>query len=255
MDPAAPAAAAKAARAALAQMARPAGDFDARRYFRGAVDLSFYNVGTTQMRALAKSIYHANRDHWTMDDALRFAEPLVRDRYLEAKSVGIEVVALYRREFTPRLLATFKRWLCDGYSTNWATTDAISGYLIGPLVVAHPPLARRVAGWSRDRNMWVRRASAVGLIPVVRTGRGLDLAYDIARTLRVDREDLIHKAVGWMLREAGKANVRRLERYLREHGPSTPRTTIRYAIERFPKSKQQTLLRITRSQNAASHSP
>jgi 3-methyladenine DNA glycosylase AlkD len=63
--------------------------------------------------------------------------------------------------------------------------------------------------------------------------------------LHADREDLIQKAVGWMLREAGKRNAVRLERYLRSEGPAIPRTTIRYAIERFPATKRRQLLKAT----------
>ena len=228
-----PGRAATDARRSLKRLARPAGKFDASRYFRATDDLRFYNVGTARMRALAKSVYRANRDRWSIDDALRFAEPLVRDPYLDVKSVGIEVVALFRRELRPPLLPIFKRWLRDGYSSNWATTDAICGYLIGPLLVCHPSAASRVAAWAGDPNMWVRRASAVSLIPSVRKGMALDLAYAVARRLHSDPEDLIQKAVGWMLREAGKTDPKRLERYLRRNGPSIPRTTLRYAIERF----------------------
>ena len=65
--------------------------------------------------------------------------------------------------------------------------------------------------------------------------------------LHDDDEDLIQKAVGWMLREAGKADQPRLERYLRANGPSIPRTTLRYAIERFPDGKRRALLAATRA--------
>jgi 3-methyladenine DNA glycosylase AlkD len=229
----------------LARMARPAGEFDAQRYFRGDHGLRFYNVGTKPMRAFARSIYAANRDRWSIDEAMRLADTLVADPYLETKSVGIEVVARYRRSFSPRLLPKWKRWLADNHSANWATTDAICGLLIGPLIVAYPWLAPRVGGWARDRNMWVRRAAAVSLIPSVRKGAALGVAYAVARALQVDREDLIHKAVGWLLREAGKTDARRLERYLRQHGHSMARTTVRYAIERMPEAKRRTLLRIT----------
>jgi 3-methyladenine DNA glycosylase AlkD len=228
-------------------MARPSGAFDASRYFRGEHDLGFLNVGTTRMRTLARSIHAAHRAGWSLDDAMRFADVMMTDRHLEVKSVGIEVVARYRRDFTPRALAGWKRWLVDNQSANWATTDAISGALIGPLLVAHPQLARQMRGWSRHRNMWVRRASAVSLIPSMRAGLALDLAYDVARRLHADKEDLIQKAVGWMLREAGKADERRLERYLRANGSKIPRTTVRYAIERFSPARRATLMRVTRT--------
>lgn len=227
-------------------MARPSGSFDAGRYFRGAGDLGFYNVGTGPMRALAKDIYRANRERWSVGDGLAFADIMIKDRYLEAKGVGIEVMACYRRDFTPRLLSAWKRWLARNYSSNWATTDSICGSLIGPLLVSYPKLLNKMRGWSRDRNMWVRRASAVALIPSVRRGVALNLGYAIARTLHRDKEDLVQKAVGWMLREAGKADPARLERYLRGNGRSIPRTTLRYAIERFSATKRRELLRVTK---------
>jgi len=110
----------------------------------------------------------------------------------------------------------------------------------------HSALSPRLRSWSKDRNMWVRRASIVGLIPLIRKGNGLDIAYEIAGTLHKDKEDLIQKAVGWTLREAGKIDLQRLEKYLRAEGPNIPRTTVRYAIERFPAAKRRQLLKATR---------
>jgi 3-methyladenine DNA glycosylase AlkD len=241
-----PAQAARDAKRELARLARPSGDFDASRYFRDAGRLGFYNVGTDRVRDMAKTIVRVHRDVWTVEDALRFADRLVRDRFLEVKGVGLEVVACYRRDFTPRLLTVWKGWLARDTAANWATTDAICGLLIGPLLVAHPELAAKVGSWSRDGNLWVRRASIVGLIPLARRGLALDTLYGVARRLHADREDLIQKAVGWALREAGKADVRRLERYLRDNGPEIPRTTVRYAIERFAPAKRRALLAVTR---------
>ena len=226
----------------LAHLSRSVGTFDARRYFRGADDLRFYNVGSTAVRDMAKAIYRAHQDTWTIADAMTLADELVEDAYLDTKGVGIELVRLFRRQFTPRLLPWWKRWLARNYSSNWATTDAICGYLIGPLVLAHPSLVPRVASWSRDRNMWVRRASAVSLIASARKGLALDAAYGVAKRLHGDGEDLIQKAVGWMLREAGKTDPIRLERYLRTNVGVIPRTTFRYAIERFDEPKRRDLI-------------
>lgn len=181
-----------------------------------------------------------------MEDAMRLADALMADRFLEAKGVAVELVARYRRVFAPRWLPRWKRWLAQDLAANWATTDAICGLLVGRLVLDHPALATTVAGWSRARNMWVRRASAVALIPSVRRGLALDLAYDVAARLHGDREDLIQKAVGWLLREAGKTDPARLERYLRARGSAIPRTTLRYAIERFAEPRRQRLLAATR---------
>jgi 3-methyladenine DNA glycosylase AlkD len=238
------AAAAREARRALRRLARPAGDFDASRYFRGEHDLGFYNTGTKPMRALARAICLAQREHWTVDDAMAFADALIPDRYLEVKGVGIEVLARYHKEFPARLLATCKEWLASDHSTNWATTDSMCGALIGPLLVKYPELVPRMRSWSTHRNMWVRRASIVGLLKPMRLGRTIDLVYEIAERLHPDPHDLIHKAVGWALREAGKIDPRRLERYLRANVGVIPRTTFRYAIERFAVSKRRRLLAV-----------
>ena len=238
--------AAARARRAVSALARPVGEFDASRYFRGSGELGFYNVGTIAVRHLAREIFRDHRGDWAVGDAVAFADDLIRDRYLEVKSVGIEVLSLYRRQFSPAQLAVWKRWLARNDSANWASTDAICGCLIGPLIVAHPSLAPRVAAWSNHRNLWVRRAPAVALIPPVRRGLALDLAYTVARALQGDREDLIQKAVGWMLREAGKRDGIRLERYLRQQGSATPRTTVRYAIERLPPRQRAAVLKATR---------
>jgi 3-methyladenine DNA glycosylase AlkD len=226
--------------------ARP---FDARRYFRGDHRLRFYNVGTMPMRRLARSIYAANRGAWTVDDAMALADDLIVDPYLETKSVGIELVGRFRRSFSPKLLRRWKRWLAGNHSANWATTDGICGALVGPLLVDHPECAVTMKTWSQSRNLWVRRASIVGLIPLVRTRQGLDLAYETAGVLHRDRADLIQKAVGWTLREAGKVDANRLERYLRAGAATIPRTTVRYAIERFPDTKRRDLLEATRGRS------
>jgi len=230
----------------LKTLARSAGTFDARRYFRGPVDLEFYNTGTKPMRLLARDIYQQHRSEWTVTDAVEFADALMRDRHLETKGVAIEVLARFRRQFTPRLLSVCRRWLATGLSSNWATTDALCGYVIGPLLVQHPESAAQLRGWAAHRSPWVRRASVVALIPLVRSGAALDLLYDNAAALHGDREDLIQKAVGWALREAGKTDPRRLEAYLRANGPSIPRTTMRYAIERFAEPKRRALLMATK---------
>ena len=228
----------------LKRLSRSAGTFDAQRYFRGSDDLRFYNVGAEAVRDMAKAIYRAHEDTWTVADAMRLADGLIEDAYLDTKAVGVELVRLFRRQFTPALLPRWKRWLARNHSTNWATTDSICGYLIGPLVLAHPVLVPRVADWSRDRNMWVRRASAVSLIPSARKGLALDAAYAVARRLQADPEDLIQKAVGWMLREAGKTDHARLERYLTANVRLIPRTTFRYAIERFSDADRRKLLKL-----------
>ena len=238
------AAAAASAKRELRKLSRPSGDFDASRYFRGERNFAFLNTGTKPMRTLSRAICVAQREHWTVDDAIAFADALMPDRYLEVKNAGLEVLARYRRDFPPRLLAKCKQWLARDYSANWATTDTMCGIVIGPLLLKHPELVPQLRAWATHRNMWVRRASIVGLLKPMKAGRTVDQVYATAKELHSDPNDLIHKAVGWALREAGKRDAARLERYLRANVGVIPRTTFRYAIERFAPAKRKQLLAV-----------
>ena len=245
-------AAATRAKRELQAQAGPAGASDASRYFRTTEALGFLNIRTPVVRDLGKSIARAHRDLWNVKDAVRFADLLIRDRHLEVKGVGIEALACFRREFNPGILPTVKGWLARNHSANWATTDSICGSIISPILLAHPALATRVASWTAHPNMWVRRAAAVSLVRPAAHGLALDLAYGVADALRSDPEDLIQKAAGWLLREAGRTDRPRLERYLRSNGPSIPRTTVRYAIEHFPEGPRRALLAVTRAPGSKS---
>jgi 3-methyladenine DNA glycosylase AlkD len=240
-------AAATRARRELQAQATSPGGFDPARYFRTSEALGFLNVRTPVVRALGRTTAREHRDDWSATDALAFADLLIRDRHLEVKGVGIETLACFRRQFAPSMLQTWKRWLAENHSANWATTDTLCGSLISPLLLAHPDLVARVTRWTAHRNLWVRRASAVSLVRLAARGLALDDVYGVATALGGDSEDLIQKAVGWLLREAGKSDPARLERYLRANGPAIPRTTLRYAIERFPADRRRDLLMATRS--------
>ena len=242
------AAAAQAARAQLQSLATPPGAFDPSRYFRSDQPLPFLNVRAPVVRALARRVATEHREDWAIDEALGFADALVHDARFEVKGLGIELLARFGRQVAPAHLRVFKRWLAGGHASNWATTDSICGYLITPLLTRHPDLVPEVASWAGHGTLWVRRAAAVSLVKTASRGLSLDTAYAVVTTLQADPHDLIHKAVGWLLREAGKTDRPRLERYLLAQGARVPRTTLRYAIEHFPASDRQRLLAATRAE-------
>jgi 3-methyladenine DNA glycosylase AlkD len=117
------------------------------------------------------------------------------------------------------------------YVNNWDLVDASAREIVGGYLVDkdRDPLYRLAA----SRSLWERRISIVATHYFIRQD---DLAdtLKIAERLLGDREDLIHKAVGWMLREVGKRHQPTLASFLRRFGKVMPRTTLRYAIERFP---------------------
>jgi len=100
--------------------------------------------------------------------------------------------------------------------------------------------------WTGHASLWVRRAAAVSLIPSVRKGLATSLAFRIAAALHDDREDLIQKAVGWMLREAGKRDPARQAAFLERHAATMPRVMLRYAIEKLDKPTRDRWLAMKR---------
>lgn len=217
-----------------------------RAYFKRDETVRFYGVATPEVRRLAREIWHAHRTAWSVRDAIRLCDTLIRDAELEAKQVGVLTLARWHGSFPAGLLRTTRTWLGAGHCASWAAVDLVAPSLLSPLVDGHPARLRELLTWTRARSVWVRRAVPVTLVPLVRHGRALTAGYGVARALHADHQDLVHKAVGWMLRECGKTDAGRLERFLRRHGRTLPRTTVRYAIERFPATRRRALLRATR---------
>jgi 3-methyladenine DNA glycosylase AlkD len=214
-------------------------------YFRAYEGLEFLGVDSATIRRVAANVHASAGQDWDLDAARSFAAALVARPQLEAKLLGIVLLGRFRRQFDRSLLADARRWL-ERWCHDWATTDGLCSEVIGPLLVARPELRKVLRGWRRSRHLYVRRASAVGLINLARAGRELDEAYGAALALAAEDHHLMHKAVGWLLREAGKTDAARLERLLRRHGRRLSRTSVRYAIERFPAGKRAALLKLTR---------
>lgn len=98
--------------------------------------------------------------------------------------------------------------------------------------------------WAQSNNLWFRRISVISTFWFIRNN-DLEDSYRLCYSLMQDPHDLIHKAVGWVLRECGKKDFQRLERYVDEHAHQMPRTMLRYAIEKFPARKRSAILTLT----------
>lgn len=219
----------------------------ARTYFKEGEKVRFIGVATPGVREIEKALFREVNGRWGLGDALAFGDLLVTSSTMEEKNIGLLLLGRFRRGFGEDLLRKARSWLEDGHCANWAATDALCLLILSPLLLEHPGLVPEVAAWRRSRNLWLRRSSAVALVPPARRGRHLQTAYQVAASLFGDEEDLIHKAAGWLLREAGKTDMPRLESFLLEHGPAVPRTALRYAIERFPQARRKEILTLTRA--------
>jgi 3-methyladenine DNA glycosylase AlkD len=136
---------------------------------------------------------------------------------------------------------------------NWDLVDVSCGAIVGGYLLDRDraPLYRLV----RSHLLWDRRIAMVSSQHFLPRRETADL-YRLAEILLPDRHDLIHKAVGWSLREAGKRVDRdELRRFLDQHASSMPRTALRYAIEHFEPAERQHYLAIPRRASRSRSQP
>jgi 3-methyladenine DNA glycosylase AlkD len=139
-----------------------------------------------------------------------------------------------RRKAIHRAYLDNARWI-----NNWDLVDLSAAQVVGRHLEANNiSLLERLA---RSKNLWDRRIAIVSTFAFLRGGE-LGPTLKIAEMLLRDSHDLIHKAVGWLLREVGKRDRSVLDEFLRKHYPTMPRTALRYAIERHPEATRKRYL-------------
>jgi len=142
------------------------------------------------------------------------------------------------------------------FINNWDLVDVSAAPIVGGWLASTRALASRkarlagrdrkrdlLARLARSRNVWSRRVAMIATLHFTVRGDHRE-AIRVATQLVNDEHDLIHKAVGWMLREVGKrASLEALRRFLRQHSATMPRTALRYAIERLPPAERTRWMR------------
>ena len=126
------------------------------------------------------------------------------------------------------------------YVNNWDLVDGSAHLIIGPHLQSRS--RKSLYRLARSRVMWERRIAIMSTYHFIRQ-REFDDALEIAAILLEDEQDLIHKAVGWMLREIGKRHWPSEQRFLRKHYMKMPRTMLRYAIEHLPEKTRKDYLK------------
>ena len=166
---------------------------------------------------------------------------LLKSGWHEERSVALLVLVRQYAKADARTRAAIYRCYLGGRAgiNNWDLVDCSAPQIVG----AHLSRGGRrfLRDLARSRSLWDRRIAVLATFHFIKQGQ-FDDSLAIARMLLDDREDLIHKAVGWMLREIGKRDRAVLEEFLKANGSQMPRTALRYAIERFPDAVRRTYL-------------
>lgn len=170
---------------------------------------------------------------------------LLRSPIHEERLLALLVmVRRYQRNETARekIAATFLRE--TRFINNWDLVDSSAPYILGPWLLGRDRMV--LYRLARSENLWERRIAILATFAFIRSN---DFAWtlELAEILLQDEHDLMHKAVGWMLREVGNRDETALRTFLDAYAPSMPRTMLRYAIEKLPPDARTHYLSLPRA--------
>ncbi len=129
---------------------------------------------------------------------------------------------------------------------NWDLVDSSAPHILGRYMFEHLEERKVLYKFVKSKNLWERRIAVLATFWFINKGN-FDDFLKIAELLLSDSHDLIHKAVGWGLREVGKRNIHAEKSFLNKHYKKMPRTMLRYAIEKFDEQERQSYLKGTKS--------
>jgi len=201
-----------------------------QRFFKEPVN--FYGVMNAETGKIARQYYPEIKP---LGKQVIFAlcEELWQSGYYEEALIACGWSYKLNKEYEPDDFATFERWV-NIYINNWATCDTLCNHTVGAIVDKYPEFIENLKQWTNAYNRWVRRAAAVTLIIPARQGKFLADIFEIADTLLMDKDDLVQKGYGWMLKEASKAHQTEVFDYIMKNKKIMPRTALRYTIEKMP---------------------
>ncbi|MBM7560385.1 DNA alkylation repair protein [Marinitoga litoralis] len=174
------------------------------------------------------------------DLTLEDVEKLLQSKYHEHRLTALYILILNFKKKKEEVIDFYLRNL--DRVNNWDLVDSSAPYLLGPyLEDKDRSILYELA---KSDNLWKQRIAIISTLYFIKNNDFED-ALKISEMLLNHKHDLIHKAVGWMLREIGKRNKKIEEEFLKKYYKNMPRTMLRYAIEKFPEEERQKILKGT----------
>lgn len=211
---------------------------DLQRFFQtapgqyGEGDI-FLGLTVPQVRSIAKQY---------KDIPLKQVDVLIRSDIHEIRLCALIILTLKfksqkKRPEQKQVFDSYMKAVIAGHVNNWDLVDVTAPIIGAYLIDSKDPylLLNKLA---KSKSLWQRRVSMVFTFAFIRSG-DIEPTFEMAEKLLHDKHDLIHKAVGWALREAGKLNGVALRDFLSAHSHEMPRTMLRYSIEKFPERERK----------------
>jgi 3-methyladenine DNA glycosylase AlkD len=217
-------------RAELRAGADAVNEAGAHHYFKEEIKL--YGVKNGVVRGMANK-YWKDAKSLSKLEIFTLCEDLLRTDYMEEAFIVAEWVPKLTKQFELSDIKLFKKWI-DSYLNNWAKCDSFCNHSVGNFVAKYPESIDEIVRWTESPNRWMKRAAAVSLIIPAKHGQFLPEIIRIADRLLLDKDDMVQKGYGWMLKEASEQHLDEVYQYVLKHRKDMPRTALRYAIEKMP---------------------
>lgn len=201
-----------------------------QRYFKEAITVHGVKAATVQK--IGKAFFAEMKDK-PKSEIFSLCEILWQSGYLEESFIACDWSERLQKQFEPADFEIFECWI-KKYVNNWASCDTLCNHTVGDFVMMYPEFIKRLKEFARSENRWVRRASSVSLIIPARKKMFLSEIFEIADFLLTDKDDMVQKGYGWMLKAASQSNQQRVFEYVMQNKRKMPRTALRYAIEKMP---------------------
>lgn len=202
-----------------------------------------YGLKVSEIETISKEI--VNEYNCTYDDAMEIFKILLKSNVHDEKFAGIFLINRFKKQFDEEMINLFYESLAQHCGT-WALCDSSCIRVLGPFLAKKDKLAERtIEKWSKDENLWIRRASMVILLKIIMVKKSFDEKYvfELVENMLKYPEDYIHKGIGWLLKTASKISPDVIFNYLQKNKIVFPRLILRYASEKLPREKRALILK------------
>ncbi|ABR55135.1 DNA alkylation repair enzyme [Methanococcus vannielii SB] len=210
------------------------------KFFKEQIKLHGVKVSTVTKISKEYFEYIKNCDK---NEILSLCETLFSSGYLEEQFIACNWSYYLKNQYSMDDFITFERRL-NQYVTNWASCDTPCNHTIGTFIEMYPNFIQNIITWTKSNNRWLRRGAAVTLIIPARKGKFIDEIFQIANNLFSDKEDLVQKGYGWMLKAASESHEKEVFEYVIKNKSNMPRTALRYSIEKMSKELKEEVEKI-----------
>lgn len=189
-------------------------------------------ISTQILRKISNDYFKKIKD-FDKEKIFLLCEDLLKSGYNGEAKIAFDWAFRLKKFYVKKDFNIFYSWLTN-YANNWGKVDDFCTHAFGYFLLEFPEFLNELNKWAKSENQWLRRASAVILIYGIRKNKFIDKAFEIANILLLDKENLVQKGYGWMLKEISNVNQELVFNFVMNRKKEMPRTALRYAIEKLP---------------------